>query len=92
MVGDVHFKGVVAVFICAKAGENRGNMTFDCVCEFAFSGSVLHAWIGAVCILFSYVCMCVCVHAYSSLSAAVCNGVCSLGLGTEYIIYCNGMS
>ena len=62
MVGDVHFKGVVAVFICEKAGENRGNMTFYCVCEFAFSGSVLHAWIGAVYILFFfYVCVCACI-------------------------------
>lgn len=71
MVGDVHFKGVVAVFICAKAGENRGNMTFDCVCEFAFSGSVLHAWIGAVCILFFFMRVCVCMHMVACLQRCV---------------------
>lgn len=67
MLGDAHFKGVVAVFICAKAGEKRGNMTFYCVCEFAFSGSVLRAWIGAVYILF----MCMCMHIVACLQRCV---------------------
>lgn len=73
---DVHFKEDVAVFICicvqARARIREGIYVIIFLFEF-FQYTVCMQFILAF----------MRVHAYSSFSAAMCNGVCSLGFALE---------
>lgn len=94
--GDVHFKEeCCSIYLClctSESGEKRENMTFYYLCVFAFFVSVLYAWNRAVYSQF-FSCVCVCMRLIASSQQCVMLSVfIMVSLGTEYIIYRNGMS